>query len=198
MLIEKGILSDIEIEYLAKTQDMISPYVDHKVSVVDDRRIPSFGQSSYGYDVTVSDRILIARDNPDGLIMDIKKDQSKNFYEADIIQDETGTYVLMPPHSFALGSSVEYLKMPSDVTGLCQGKSTYARAGILVPPTVMEASWEGNITLEFVNNTGLFNKLYLNEGACQIIFFKGNACKTPYNKIAGKYQGQTGITLGKV
>lgn len=41
-------------------------------------------------------------------------------------------------------------------------------------------------------------KLYANEGAAQILFFKGDIpCEVSYATRDGKYQGQTGITLPK-
>ena len=45
--------------------------------------------------------------------------------------------IMIPPNSFALASSLEYFKMPRNVTGLVTAKSTYARCGLGVPPTVM-------------------------------------------------------------
>jgi dCTP deaminase len=89
--------------------------------------------------------------------------------------------------------------MPDDVMAIVLGKYTYARCGISCLATPLEAGWEGHITLEFANTTPSPAKLYANEGAAQLIFFKSDG--RPYITYAdrkGKYQKQTGITLPKM
>jgi len=42
-------------------------------------------------------------------------------------------------------------------------------------------------------------KIYANEGAAQLLFYKVNEeCKTSYKDKKGKYQGQRGITLPRM
>ena len=84
----------------------------------------------------------------------------------------------------------EYLNLPKDVTVVAVGKSTYARSGILVNITPAEACWEGYLTLEISNCTGLFNRIYANEGICQLLFFRGEECAVDYQMRKGKYQNQ--------
>ena len=105
--------------------------------------------------------------------------------------------ILIPPNSFALAARLEYFKMPRNVTGLVTAKSTYARCGLGVPPTVLEAGWEGVLVLEFSNHTSNSIRLYANSGAAQILFFQGDQPEVSYADRDGKYQGQTGITLAK-
>ncbi|MCX8083284.1 MAG: dCTP deaminase, partial [bacterium] len=59
----------------------------------------------------------------------------------------------IPPNSFILGRSVEYFRIPRDVIGLCFGKSTYARCGIVINVTPLEPEWEGYITIQIANLT---------------------------------------------
>ena len=81
---------------------------------------------------------------------------------------------------------------------LCLGKSTYARCGIIVNVTPFEPEWEGYVTLEFSNTSPLPAKIYANEGVAQMIFFEADQeCEVSYAARAGKYQGQTGVTLPK-
>ena len=58
---------------------------------------------------------------------------------------------------------------------------------ILLQP---EAGWEGHLTLEISNCTALFNKIYANEGICQLLFYQGNPCDVSYQERKGKYQNQ--------
>ena len=54
----------------------------------------------------------------------------------------------------------------------------------------------GNVTLEFANTSTLPVKLYANEGACQLLFFKGAVPpNVSYADRNGKYMHQKGITL---
>ena len=84
----------------------------------------------------------------------------------------------------------EKLKLPRDVTVVAVGKSTYARSGILVNITPAESGWEGYLTLEISNCTGLYNRVYADEGVTQLLFYRGNPCEVTYQDRKGKYQNQ--------
>jgi dCTP deaminase len=94
---------------------------------------------------------------------------------------------------------LEYFRIPADVLVLVIGKSTYARAGIIVNVTPGEPGWEGQWTIEISNSTPLPAKIYANEGIAQCLFFQGDElCETSYRDKSGKYQGQRGIVLPRV
>jgi dCTP deaminase len=122
----------------------------------------------------------------------------KNF-DTQAYVDFKGPECIIPPNSFVLAHSVEMIRMPSDVTALVLCKSTYIRAGVLIPTTVLEAGWEGIITLEISNVTPLPAKIYAHEGIAQILFFQGDeACDVTYAARAGKYQHQQGVVLPRI
>lgn len=152
----------------------------------------SYGVSSYGYDARVADEFMIFT-NVDSAVVD-----PKNFSDDTFVKRKTDVCII-PPNSFVLARTVEYFRIPSDVLVVCLGKSTYARCGIIVNVTPLEPGWEGHVTLEFSNTTPLPAKVYANEGACQFLFFKGDSpCEVTYADRAGKYMGQTGVTLPKL
>ncbi len=80
----------------------------------------SYGVSSYGYDVRVG-RSFKLFTNVYGAVVD-----PKNF-DPNAFVDIEGDYCLIPPNSFALAETVEYLEIPRDILAVCIGKSTYAR-----------------------------------------------------------------------
>jgi dCTP deaminase len=80
--------------------------------------------------------------------------------------------------------------MPENVTGICLGKSTVARLGIILNATPAEAGWHGHLTLEFSNSSGADCRLYASEGICQVLFLEGEPCDTTYSSRKGKYQDQ--------
>ena len=113
----------------------------------------------------------------------------KNFDRDSFVEYE-GEVCIIPPNSFVLAASKEYIRMPRNITGVVLGKSTYARCGIVCIATPLEAEWEGYVTLEFSNTTPLPAMLFANEGAAQVLFFEGENCFTSYADRDGKYQCQ--------
>lgn len=183
-----GVKPDHWIRKMAKEHRMIEPFVDKQVS---DGSI-SYGLSSYGYDIRVSDEFKVFT-NVHNSVVDPKGFDEKSF--VDIKSD----VCIIPPNSFALARTVEYFRIPRSTITLCVGKSTYARCGIIVNVTPFEPEWEGFVTLEISNTTPLPAKIYANEGIAQVIFFEGDElCETSYADKKGKYQKQIGITTPKV
>ncbi|WCL54864.1 dCTP deaminase [Gimibacter soli] len=183
-----AIMSDKWIRQMSLEKGMIEPFADRQVR---EGNI-SYGLSSYGYDARVSREFKIFT-NVDSAVVDPKDFNPKSFVDRDT------DVCVIPPNSFALARTVEYFRVPEDVLVICLGKSTYARCGIIVNVTPLEPGWEGHVTLEFSNTTPLPAKIYANEGACQFLFLQGNEpCEVSYRMRAGKYQGQTGVTLPKL
>ena len=170
---------------------MIEPFENGQVRERDDRKIISYGTSSYGYDVRCSTQFKIFTNIHSATV------DPKAFDESSFINIQSDVCVI-PPNSFALASTIEYFKIPEDVLTICLGKSTYARCGIIVNVTPLEPEWEGHVTLEFSNTTSLPAKIYANEGVAQMLFFQSDErCLVSYKDRGGKYQGQTGVTLPK-
>ena len=179
-----GVLPDWMIQRDVK----IAPFADqqHRPGVI------SYGVTSYGYDVRVGHRYKVFT-NVWGSTVDPKRFDPKSFVDVE------GDSCIIPPNSFALAETVEYLEIPRDILCVCVGKSTYARCGIIVNVTPLEPEWRGRITLEISNTTPLPAKIYANEGIAQIIFLKADrVCAVSYADKGGKYQDQAGLTLPRV
>lgn len=187
-----SIRPDSWIKRMAQEQGMIEPFEETLVRAVDGRKVISYGCSSYGYDIRVSNHFRIFT-NIYGAVVD-----PKAFDEKGLVAVESDV-CLIPPNSFALALSVETFRIPRNVLTLCVGKSTYARCGIIVNVTPFEPGWEGQAVLEISNTTPLPAKVYAHEGLAQVLFFESDtACRISYADRAGKYQGQQGITLPQV
>ncbi len=166
---------------------MIDPFEQNQIR----NNVISYGVSSFGYDMRVSDEFKIFT-NVNNAIVDPKNFSPESFV------DFKGNVCIIPPNSFALARSVEYFKIPRNVMTICLGKSTYARCGIIVNVTPFEPEWEGHVTLEISNTTPLPAKIYANEGLAQVLFFESDeGPETSYKNRKGKYQKQSGITLAK-
>lgn len=184
------ILSDRQIIALAESHGMIEPFEPSQVrrEAFLDKRVISYGTSSYGYDIRCANEFKIFT-NVNSTVIDPKNFDERNFV------DFEGDVCIIPPNSFVLARTVEYFRIPDNIMTICLGKSTYARCGINVLVTPFEPGWEGHVTLEFSNTTPLPAKIYANEGCAQVLFFEGEPCLTTYKDRNGKYQGQTGVTL---
>jgi dCTP deaminase len=181
------ILADHQIRDLAINFDMITPFHEG----LTEAGVISYGLSSYGYDIRIADEWKVFT-NVYNTVID-----PKNFDEKAFVSYRAPTCII-PPNSFALGRSIEYLKIPRWVMCLCLGKSSYARCGIVCNFTPFEPEWEGHVTIEISNTTPLPALIYANEGIAQVLFFTGAPPDVSYADRKGKYQGQRGITLPKV
>jgi dCTP deaminase len=169
---------------MAREHGMIDPFEERQVR---EGRI-SYGLSSYGYDMRVSDEFRIFH-NALAPVVDPKAFDERSFVEFE------GEVCIVPPNSFALARSVEYFRIPRNVLTICVGKSTYARCGIITNVTPFEPEWEGHVTLEISNTTPLPARIYAHEGIAQVLFFESDeACEVSYADKKGKYQGQRGVT----
>jgi len=187
------------------------------------RGVISYGLSSFGYDCRTSEEFkvirpfpvepneaLTMRDNGLWVTSDGKffygnqildpKDIDPRFYHSVPVQDDPrrGKFIVLAPGAYCLSHSIEYFRIPANVTVVCVGKSTYARAGLVVNVTPLESGWEGQVTLEFTNCTPVPIRVYANEGICQFKFMAGLLPDVTYASRNGKYQHQTGITLPKL
>lgn len=184
-----SIKPDHWIRRMALEHKMIDPFEERQVR----DGVISYGLSSFGYDLRVADEFLIFTASTGQLtVVDPKT------IDAQAMVRYQGDVCIIPPNSFALARSIEYFRMPRNVLGVCLGKSTYARAGIITNFTPFEPSWEGHVTIEISNTTPLPAKIYANEGIAQVLFFEGEEPEVSYADRKGKYQAQTGITLPRL
>lgn len=182
------IKSDRWIRRMAREHGMIEPFVDHQVR----RGVISYGLTSYGYDMRVTDHFKVFT-NVYNALVDPKQFDPRSF--VDIRAD----YVDIPPNSFALAQSLEYFRIPRRVSCIVIGKSSYARCGIIINVTPLEPEWEGHVTIEISNTTPLPARIYAHEGIGQVMFLESDEpCEVSYADKKGKYQGQTGIVLPRI
>ena len=106
-----SIQSDRWIREQALQHRMIEPFSEKQVA----SGVISYGLSSYGYDLRVSDEFKIFT-NVNSAIIDPKAFDERSFVS---VQADS---VIVPPNSFALARSVEYFRIPRDVLTICVGK----------------------------------------------------------------------------
>lgn len=106
----------------------------------------------------------------------------------DLILEEV-QQIMLSQGDFTLGRTRECVTFPNDLMAFVQLRSTWARKGLMLPPTVVDAGFSGTITLEIASFAE--NVLPVGERFVHLIFAKLTSPSEPYK---GKYQGQQKIT----
>jgi len=194
-----GILTDSQISKLADL-DIFQPYVGEKRRNLDDgTKAISYGLSQGGYDIRLSPKhfLTYAEDSRYGLVLDPKSPDLTIPYEEALIHHEGSSFFELPPYSFGLGTSIELITMPNDVMGLCDGKSTYSRCGVIINVTPIEPGWSGHLTMHIANPSPFPVRIYANEGIAQIMLYELSS--NVGQAYTGLYQNQgQEVTLSKV
>lgn len=101
--------------------------------------------------------------------------------------------IVLEPQSFILGSTKEYVKLPSNISAFVEGRSSMGRLGLFIQNAGwVDPGFEGNITLELFNGSNYPIKLEAGIRIGQLVFvMMDDYAENPYN---GKYQGQFGAT----
>ncbi len=176
------ILSDYDLENMIRSQRLVIKPFHHELI------------RENGMDLRLD--MEMARHNPKlnpDFILDPENEEhvAKEYV---IERNEKG--LVINPHEQVLMSTYEYIKLPNNLMGFVELRSTWARHGLLLPPTIIDAGFEGNVTLE-VFNAGE-TKILLKPGMrfAHVIFAATlNPVKNAYS---GKYLGQRGVRVPKV
>ncbi len=111
-----------------------------------------------------------------------------------LIEVAPGESFIVQPGEFVLGVTLESVKIPDDLVGRVEGRSSLGRLGIVVHSTAgfIDAGFEGTITLEISNLNRMPIALYPGMRVCQIAFEQmSSPAEVPYGKKgSAKYQGQ--------
>lgn len=152
-------------------------------------KVPSFGLSSAGYDLRLSNRfkLLDTRATPGKQsLIDFADPDMGNLFQS--VQADS---LEIHPGGFVLGVSEERISMPDNILGVCMAKSTLARCGLDAKVTPIEPNWSGFITIELQNTTDARMRIYAGMGIMQLLFFEiEGGCEFPYDLRSNKYQDQ--------
>jgi dCTP deaminase len=113
--------------------------------------------------------------------------------------EEDGEPFILHPGEFVLGSTLERVRLPDDVVGRLDGKSSLGRLGLLIHSTAgfIDPGWDGHVTLELSNVANLPITIYPGMKIGQLSFVQlSEPAETPYGAgvLGSKYQGQQGPT----
>ena len=141
-----------------------------------------------GVDLRIGDEVAILINNPEPIDPErLGEVDLSQYYK--VLKVDDG--VVIQPYMKVLVSTLEYIRMPPNIAGFIELRSTFARLGLSIPPTIIDAGFEGQITLEI--HGGAF-PVILRKGVrfAHVVFFRVEGEPVPYR---GRYQGQRGVTL---
>jgi dCTP deaminase len=170
---------------------MIEPYSEG----VQGGGVIGFGLTHAGYDMRLGPTLLVFKNTWNEVINPKKfRDESYRRRVFDEVQAAEGGAFCIPPHSYALGNSLEYLRIPNWLKGRVVGKSTPARCGIIINCTPLEPGWEGHLTIEISNTSPCPVLVFSGEGIAQLEFEQlSDAPEQDYSQkgeAGGKYNFQ--------
>lgn len=175
------IMSDRNLRKLIESDQLvIEPLVDGSIQ-------------QNGIDFSIADELAIGTSGSNTEIIDSKSSADiKKFFQ--IVKSEEGHFVFSPLRHYLL-STIENIKMPSDLMGFCGLRSTFARLGFVSPLTIIDAGFEGTLTI------GVFyggsNPIRIPVGCrfLHVVFAQLlDKADIPYQ---GHYKKQKGVSLPK-
>jgi dCTP deaminase len=96
-----------------------------------------------------------------------------------------GDYLVVPPHSTVLGATLEFIKLPFDVSGEILTKSSVARTFILIETAPwIHPNYRGCLTLEIANVSNTAILLYPGRKIGQMVLMHVAILKGKEKKMA--------------
>lgn len=168
------ILSDFDLRaYLSSNRLRITPFTEEIIR-------------ENGVDLRLGSNYCMLVESDE--VFDISKNNDlSKYYEC----SESEQLILKPNKRYLL-HTLEYIALPPELMGFVELRSTFARLGLMIPPTIIDGGFEGQITIEVLSTSF---PVILKAGIrfLHVVFSK---LTTPVSKpYKGKYQGQRGVKL---
>jgi len=154
----------------------------------------------------LSDRdILEYMDSGDLKIHDfIEKNLTPNGYDMTISEIkvegseiQTQGTVFIPPKTFFLVGTKEFLEFGEQISGTIWQRTTWARRGVQSTFGKIDAGFHGTLTVSAFNASSKTLEIEIGDRFCQIVVHKlSSPALSTYEKRSGNYQGQKNITTG--
>lgn len=139
-------------------------------------------------DIRLGSTYSIVEDTSDGILRMDNEMKYKTIH--------ADRYLLMPGQ-FVLATTIEFFRLPNDLTAFVEGRSSLGRMGLFIQNAGwVDAGFEGEITLELFNANRCAIELQAGRRVGQLVFAQmDDTAENPYH---GKYQGQRGATGSKI
>lgn len=154
---------------------------------------------SCSIDLRLGDTFRVFEHSKYSYIDPSKKDYSNEITIRVVVRD--GGEFVMQPGDFVLAVTLERVKIPNNMMGRLEGRSSLGRLGIVVHSTasIFDPGWDGNCVLELGNLGRMAVKLKVGMRICAMSFEElSSSAEIPYNKKhKAKYRIQKEPTESK-
>ena len=176
----------------------IKELLDSKKIIIEPIQDLSVQLGPASFDLRLGDEFRVFK-YMENSVMDLANGASSHDYTQKVIAKEK---FVLHPNRFVLGTTIERVKLPSDIVARVEGRSSLGRLGIIIHATAgyIDPGFEGKITLEISNLGHMPVILYPGMRICQLSFVKTSGEPlVPYNlRKSSKYMNQTEPTQSKV
>ncbi|MGC9099530.1 MAG: dCTP deaminase [Candidatus Micrarchaeia archaeon] len=176
------ILSDFDLENMLKEKRLVIKPFNKEIIRENGVDLRLAGEIAF-HNPDLGENFIIDPSNEEHIEKEYKIEKSKK-------------ELILPPRKQVLLSTVEYVKMPDNLIGFVELRSTWARHGLLMPPTIIDAGFEGTITLEVFNASPYRIRIKQGTRFAHIIF--AVTMNRVRNTYKGSYKGQRGVFRPKV
>lgn len=185
-------LSDQDIErFLNRSVDplVIDPIADRSVQI-----------QPASVDLRLSRHFQFYRISSTPYIDSRSADTVKDCWESVTLKQDVP--LVIHPGEFVLGSTVERIELPADLSARVEGRSSFGRLAVIVHATAgfIDPGFCGEITLEIANLGRIPVVLHPGDRVCQICFFQlSSPARRPYGpERSSKYQHQVGAQPSRI
>ncbi|MFH0737157.1 MAG: dCTP deaminase [Candidatus Micrarchaeota archaeon] len=163
------ILSDIDIKKMLKAKKI-------QITPLDPAQI---GPASV--DLTLCDEWLFFKDEYQRKVVDLR---DVSFTEA--FEMKKAKEITLRPGELCLGKTLERIKLPDDVMGKLEGRSRYARMGVIIHTTsaLVQPGSDNHQVLEIVNLAPFPIKIHAGMRVSQVVF---ESLKSPTSKPYARF-----------
>ncbi|MBI2049357.1 dCTP deaminase [Candidatus Roizmanbacteria bacterium] len=184
------VLSDRDIKNALKTKRIIiNPSPDLKSQL-----------GSCSIDLRLGDTFRVFEHSRNAYIDPTKKDYAREITRE--VKVANGENFVMQPGDFVLAVTLESVKIPNDLMGRLEGRSSLGRLGIVVHSTasIFDPGWDGKPVLELGNLGRMAVSLTPGMRICAMTFEElTSSADVPYtNKKAAKYKFQDSPTESRI
>ncbi|EFD92457.1 MAG: deoxycytidine triphosphate deaminase [Candidatus Parvarchaeum acidophilus ARMAN-5] len=143
-----------------------------------------------GVDLRIGDEIMRFVYNNEPVDITDKNAVEKSYRKEKI----TDSFVVYPQERILIKIH-EKIKMPNNLIGMCNVRSTFARLGLSIPPTIVDAGYEGNLTIMLIGGN-VPVKVQKMMRFLHLVFSKTlSDVEKPY---AGHYNKSSSVTGAKI
>jgi len=151
-------------------------------------------------DVEILEELAVGRLRIDGFSQECLTPNGYDLRIAEIVPEgatepiRSGAVELRPTQHVLL-STIERVALPPSLCGQLWLRTSWARRGLVGSFGLVDAGFEGTLTLALQNASQQTLSLAIGERVVQLAFYRlGRAAERPYADRSGRYQHQRGVT----